>query len=134
MRPILAPVALVTALLSSPSHPPVPGAAPTSVTDSVAVQSIELYRVSLRGSAGASASQSLELVLSTDATGYHGYVISNTHSTLLDSVSVEGNTLRAGLSTSSGRAELFVNRTPDGLRGTLTVMGRALDVTGERIL
>ncbi len=132
MRQLLAPVALVAALLS-PRSLPHHAVAAIPAADSLGRQAIEIFHLSLRGAAEFTLPQSVELILSSDANGYRGYVLSGAHSTLLEAVAVQGDTLRAGLSTSAGQAKLFLDLATDGLGGTITVAGRVLKVSGERI-
>jgi hypothetical protein len=131
MRQLLAPVALVAALLS-PRSLPHHAVAAIPAADSLGRQAIEIFHLSLRGAAESTIPQSVELILSSDANGYRGYVLSGAHSTLLEAVAIQGDTLRAGLS-SAGQAKLLLDLATDVLGGTLTVEGRVLKISGERI-
>lgn len=134
MIPLLAPTVFLGALLAAgPSASPAPVAtnAPVSIAPAPEVQ---IYRLILRGIDASATSQSFELVVNRDADTLKGYVIASNSSVTLDVVTIVGDMLRATVPTDHGAAELLLQGTSGVLRGTFSVNGKTLVITGERIL
>lgn len=134
MIPLLAPTVFLGALLAAgPSASPAPVA--TNVPASIApAPEVQIYRLILRGIDASATSQSFELVVNRDADTLKGYVIGSNSSVTLDAVSILGDMLRATVPTDHGTAELVLQGTSGVLRGTFSVNGKTLVITGERIL
>ena len=134
MLQLLLPTVLLAAPLA-PSALPSPVTTPARITaTSASVPEVQIYRLTLRGIDASASSQSLDLVVNRDADVLKGYMIATRSSVTLDAVSIIGDVLRATVPTDHGNAELVLQGTSGVLRGTFTVNGKTLVVSGERIL
>ena len=134
MIPLLAPTVFLGAILAAgPAASPMPVA--TSASASVATApDVQIYRLTLRGIDASAAAQSLDLVVNRNVDTLKGYMIANNSSVTLDALTIVGDVLRATVPTDHGTAELVLQGTSGVLRGTFTVNGKTLVITGERIL
>ena len=134
MLPLLAPTVFLGALLAAGPFP-TPAQTPASVTvNQTRASEVQIYRLTLSGVDASASAQSLELVVNRDADILKGYMIATRSSVTLDAVTIIGDLLRASVPTDHGTAELLLQGTSGVLRGTFTVNGKTLQVTGERIL
>lgn len=134
MLQLLLPTVLLAAPLA-PSALPSPVTTPARITaTSASAPEVQIYRLTLRGIDASASSQSLDLVVNRDADVLKGYMIATRSSVTLDAVSIIGDVLRATVPTDHGNAELVLQGTSGVLRGTFTVNGKTLVVSGERIL
>jgi hypothetical protein len=126
---------LPTVLLAAPLALPSPTASSThAVTDTARALEIQIYRLTLQGRDALASAQTLDLVVNREASVLKGYMIATRSSVSLESLSIVGEVLRATVPTDHGEAELLLEGTSGMLRGTFTVNGRTLIVSGERIL
>lgn len=134
MLQLLLPTVLLAAPLA-PSALPSPVAASVNTTANTArAPEVLIYRLTLQGIDASATAQALDLVVNRDADVLKGYMIATRSSVTLDAVSIIGDVLRARVPTDHGTAELLLQGTSGVLRGTFTVNGRTLIVSGERIL
>ena len=133
MFQIIASITLAATLLPAPRLSlPVTHTVAAPVT--ARPSSVEIYQLSLVRPGGGAALQNLVLVIQADENAYTGFVLSNAHSTQLDSVVVHGDVLHAALPTTGGPGELTLTISAGGVQGTLTVHGNAIAISGERTL
>lgn len=135
MLPLLAPTVFLGALLAagplpSPAHVTTNAIAANEANAS----DVQIFRLILRGTDASASVQNLDLVVNRDADVLKGYMIATRSSVTLDAVTIMGDMLRATVPTDHGTGELVLQGTSGVLRGTFTVNGKTLTVTGERIL
>jgi len=78
------------------------------------------------------ARKTADLVVEQTADGYVGYVLTNESETPLTNIAIQGDTLRAHVTTSAGDGELVLRITDAGITGTLKLPMKTLTVSGER--
>lgn len=88
-----------------------------------------LYSLSLAGAAGA---QRVDLVIEQAQSGITALLLTPTHETWLTNVKFDGKHLTGTALTSAGRGFVALDVTDAGVRGTLTVAGRTIAISGSR--
>lgn len=126
----IAPAILSAALfvLPAPAH-----AATRSHTDvrvsTLAASRAGLYNLSLAGTAG---EQRVDLVIEQAQNGFTALLLTPAHETWLSNVKFDGSHLTGTALTSAGRGTVVLDVTDAGVRGTLTVAGRTIAISGSR--
>ena len=88
-----------------------------------------LYNLSLAGTAG---DQRVDLVLEQGRDGFTALLLTPMHETWLSNVKFDGKRLTGTALTSAGRGTVVLDVTDAGVRGTLTVAGRTIAISGAR--
>jgi hypothetical protein len=88
-----------------------------------------LYNLSLAGSAG---EQRVDLVIEQAQGRFTALLLTPAHETWLTNVKFDGKRLTGTALTSAGRGFVVLDVTDAGVRGTLTVAGRAIAISGNR--
>lgn len=88
-----------------------------------------LYSLSLAGTAG---EQRVDLVVEQTQNGFTALLLTPTHETWLSNVKFDGRRLTGTALTSAGRGTVVLDVTDARVRGTLTVAGRVLAISGSR--
>lgn len=88
-----------------------------------------LYSLSLAGTAG---EQRVDLVIQQAKDGFTALLLTPTHETWLSNVKFDGRRLTGTALTSAGRGTVALDVSGAGVRGTLTVRGRSIAISGER--
>jgi hypothetical protein len=126
---VIAPALLGIALAASPSS------AHTSTVPASAVASktiTGLFSLTLIGEK-THAEQRVELILEYVDGKYDALLKGATYATALDSITFDGETLRANAATSIGRGELILHVADQRITGTLIVGANTIIVKGERL-
>ena len=126
----IAPVLLSAALYILPA----PAFAATRSNTDVRVSTLAasragLYNLSLAGTAG---EQRVDLVVELAQDGFTALLLTPTHETWLSNVKFDGRRLTGTALTSAGRGTVTLDVTNAGVRGTLTVAGRTIAISGAR--
>jgi hypothetical protein len=126
-RRLLVPALLAVAALTAP-------ATATALTphDSVraTARAAGIYRLTL--TAKNRPEKSVHLVIREIAHGMDGVLLSDENESWLSAVRVDGDTLRATVSTSEGEGEIMLLVTDTLVSGTLTVGHQQIAIRGER--
>jgi hypothetical protein len=124
------PAILSTALYILPA--PALAASPArseSGVSRLAASRAGLYKLTLSGRSG---EQLIDLALEQANEGFSALLLTPSHETWLSNVKFDGTRLTGSALTSAGRGTLVLVMTDAGVRGTLTVAGRTIAITGVR--
>jgi hypothetical protein len=126
----IAPVLLGAALYIIPAPALAATHAPTAArVSTVAASRAGLYNLSLAGTAG---EQRVDLVIELAADGFTALMLTPAHETWLSNVKFDGRRLTGTALTSAGRGIVVLDVSDAGVRGTLTVAGRTIAISGSR--
>lgn len=126
----IAPVLLGAALYILPAPALAASRSHTDVrVSTLAASRAGLYNLSLAGTAG---EQRVDLVIEQVHDGFSALLLTPTHETWLSNVKFDGKRLTGTALTSAGRGTVVLDVSDVGVRGTLTVAGRTIAISGER--
>jgi hypothetical protein len=125
---ILVPAMLGIALSVAPARAETP-IRPVDGVSALAASRAGLYTLTLAGARG---EQVVDLAIEQAKAGFTALLITPAHESWLSNVKFDGKRLTGTTLTSAGQGTLVLEITDAGTRGTLTVAGRTIAITGMR--
>ena len=125
---ILVPAILGIALSVTPVRADTPARAGDGVS-ALAASRAGLYTLTLAGARG---EQTVDLAIEQAKVGFTALLLTPAHESWLSNVKFDGKRLTGTTLTSAGQGTLVLEMSDVGARGTLTVAGRTIAITGTR--